>query len=35
MLIVKNFDVPAQEPPLSLNQCFPAWTAAEAGPQYR
>jgi hypothetical protein len=34
-LIEKNFDVPTHEPPLSLNQCLPAWMAAVAGPQYR
>jgi len=34
MLIVKNFEVPAHEPPLRRNQCLPAWMAADAGPQY-
>jgi hypothetical protein len=32
-LTVKNFDVPAHEPPVSRNQCLPAWIATVAEPQ--
>jgi hypothetical protein len=32
-LTVKNFVVPAHEPPVSRNQCLPAWIATVAAPQ--